>query len=377
VKKSLSILAWALCLTLIPATSVWAKAPVKIAAIFAKTGIAAGATEEYIFARFAVQKVNERGGILGRPLVLVELDNQSTALGSKIAAQKAVEYEVLCVIGASWSSHSIAMAGVLQDAGIPMITPLSTNPEVTLQGDYIFRACFTDPFQGKIMAMFAKRDLKAKSAAILINTDSDYSLGLSKYFRDTALESGIKIKYEAQYIEKQTDFSDLLKKLEKADPDVVFLPSYYRDGGMIIQQARKLGIDSIFLGGDGWLETDKMYELAGEAIDGSYFSTHWHPEVTFKHTKRLLDIYEKYKEDSASANDFALIYDSIMLFADAVRRAGEFDRAKVRDALAETKDFKCSTGGITFNDNGDPIDKDAVICKLEDGKSIFIRSIKP
>ncbi len=258
-----------------------------------------------------------------------------------------------------------------------MITPVSTSPQVTLQGDYIFRACFTDPFQGKVMAMFASRDLMAETAAILINTSCDYSLGLSKYFRNTANDSGLRIVYEGRYIEKQTDFTELLAKLIKADPDVVFLPSYYRDSGLIINQARKMGIESIFLGGDGWLYTVKMYELAGDAIDGSFFSTHWHPKVTFKRTKQLLADYIKYKGESTSANDFALIYDSFMLFADAVKRAATLDRSKIRGSLAKTKNFKCSTGIITFDENGDPINKDAVICKLEDGTSVFVRSFKP
>jgi branched-chain amino acid transport system substrate-binding protein len=199
--------------------------PAKIAAIFAKTGVAEkDNAPNFQGVRLAVEEINSQGGLLGRQLEVIELDNNSSVIGSKQAALKAVELDVVAVIGAAWSSHSLAMAPVLQQAQIPMISSISTNPNVTLIGNYIFRVCFTDPFQGKVMAQFAYRDLKARTAIILTNVNSDFSIGLAEFFEKSFIQSGGKVLWEGEYKEKAIDFSTVLEKVRLLQPNVVFVP---------------------------------------------------------------------------------------------------------------------------------------------------------
>jgi branched-chain amino acid transport system substrate-binding protein len=185
-------------------------------------------------------------------LEVIELDNSSNSIGSKQAALKAVELDVVAVIGAAWSSHSLAIAPVLQQAQIPMISPISTNPKVTFIGNFIFRVCFIDPFQGEVMAQFAYRDLKARTAIILTNVNSDFSIGLAEFFEKSFIQSGGKVLWEGEYKEKAIDFSTTLKKVRLLQPNVVFVPGYIQDSALIIKQAKKMEIRSIFIGGDGW-----------------------------------------------------------------------------------------------------------------------------
>ncbi len=350
---------------------------IKIAAIFAKTGDAESSSSIYSLRglNMAVEEINQQGGISGKHIEVIELDNQSTSIGSKIAASNAVKQNVCAVIGSAWSSHSLAMAPVLQKAGIPMISPISTNPKVTMEGDYIFRVCFTDPFQGKVMAQFARRDIKAETAAVLINTSSDFSMGLCEYFKGSFTQSGGKIVFEGKYLENATDFSDILNNVKKLKPDAVFLPGYLRDSSLVIKQAVKMGIKTVFMGGDGWGEP--MIELAGDAVEGHFFSSHWHPDAPFPLSRQLMANYHrKYGEGEKLTRGLLLSYDAVMILADAIRRAGSLERNKIRDALALTKDFQSATGTITFDQNRDPLNKDAVILKFEKGKIVFVKTVK-
>jgi branched-chain amino acid transport system substrate-binding protein len=218
---------------------------IKIAAIFAKTGIAGkDNAPNFEGVSLAVEEINGQGGLLGRQLEVIELDNSSNSIGSKQAALKAVELDVVAVIGAAWSSHSLAIAPVLQQKQIPMISPISTNPKVTLIGNFIFRVCFTDPFQGKVMAQFAYRDLKARTAIVLTNVNSDYSIGLAEFFQKSFTQSGGKVLWEGDYKEKAIDFSTTLEKVRLLQPNVVFVPGYIQDSGLIIKQAKKMEIRS-------------------------------------------------------------------------------------------------------------------------------------
>jgi len=347
----------------------------KVAAIFSQTGIAAGHNAPLIpMIQLAVDQVNKSGGLLGRPVDLILLDNQSTAIGAALAAEEAVRLDVLAVIGAHWSSHSLAMAPILQKAGIPMISPGSTNPEVTKVGDYIFRACFVDSFQGKAMARFAHHELKAASAVVLKNIDEAYSLMLAEFFSRAFSEVGGKVLLDAGYRGKAVDFSELLQQIKELDPDVLYIPGYTRDSGLIINQANALGLNVVYLGGDAW---DDIYNFAGEAINGSYNSAPWHPGVPFPASNKLKKIYfDRFQSDITNVSA-PLAYDAVMLLKNAVERANSFQRSKIRDALASTKDFPGATGMISFDDHGDPLGKEVIILKWEQGQPKYFSSIHP
>ena len=364
-----------LCCLLLSASSGRAADKVRIASIFAMTGVAAAdhkVTVEGI--RFAVQELNQRGGLLGKQVQLVEFDNHGTALHSKRAAEKAVKANVLAVFGASWSSHSLAMAPVLQAAHIPMISPLSTHPDVTRVGDYIFRVCFIDPFQGKIMAGFAVQDLRAKTAAILINVNERYSEGLAAFFRRNFVKQGGVIVGETDYLSDTEDFSPHLKQILALQPDVLFVPGNGTDSGRIIRQAREMGFSAPILGGDGWGGAE-MFSQAGSALENTFFSGHWHQK---NENQKNLQFVKRFGErhGDGEIGAAALAYDAVFLYADAVRRAGSLNPAKVRDALAVTKKYSGITGNITFNQYRDPI-KPAVILKFVQGASVYVKTVKP
>lgn len=349
---------------------------IKVAAIFGKTGD----EQQYGLPGFqaialAVEEINAQGGLLGRPVEVIKIDNHSTALDSRLAAVQAVKLGVTAVIGAAWSSNSLAMAPVLQQAGIPMISPISTNPQVTLVGDYIFRVCFTDPFQGKVMAQFARRDLRAQTAVILTNISSDYSLGLSQYFKEAFEQDGGAVLWEGKYLQTAIDFTEIVTRVAALQPEVVFSSGYERDSSLLLKQAINAGITATFLGGDGWSEN--MYTLVGNGINGNFFSNHWHREVTFPLSQRLRAKYAaRYGEQPMTAA-FPLAYDAMLLLADAIQRAQSLDRAQIRAALAATTGFQGATGTITFDAHGDPLNKEAVILKFERGQVVFVKTITP
>jgi len=346
---------------------------IKIGAIFAKTGKSALRNTSYFNGiRIGVDEINEKGGVLGKQIQLIEFDNKSTPLNSRAAAKEAVKANVVTVIGANWSSNSLAIAPVLQKARIPMITPLSTNPAVTLVGNYIFRICYIDSFQGKAMANFVSHDLKAETAGVLINANRKYSEGLAQYFVQQYKSLGGKILFQENYLEQTVNFESIINKIKKFQPKIVFLPGHTKDSAFIIKQAKENGLSTIFTGGDGW--SDFMYEIAENTIEGSYFTDHWHEGKTGEKSRQFVKTYEN-RSKKADATE-ALTYDSIYLLADALRRAKSSDPSKIRDAIATTKNFQGVTGNISFNKNGDPV-KSAVILKFEKGTSIYVKTIDP
>ena len=356
-------------------TAAEATEPIKIAAIFAKTGIAAVQNASYIqMVELAVEELNSQGGVLGVPVELIVLDNKSTPIGSTLAAKEAVRLQVTAVVGSGLSSHSLAVAPVLQQEGIPMITPVSTNPKVTHIGDYIFRVCFIDSFQGAAMAKFAYDNLGARSAVILRNIDETYCTTLAEYFIDAFKNIGGKILIDGNYRGKAVDFSDLLKETLRVNPDVVYVPGYTRDSGLIMKQAATLGVKATFLGGDAWAE---IYKYGGKAADGNYHSSAWHPDVQFEKSIHLKNLYEKKYKKKIRNTSAPLSYDAVIILADAIRRAGSLEHVKIRDALAQTKDFQGATGSVTFDEYGDPQGKEVIILKLEKGRQLYHKAIKP
>lgn len=347
---------------------------VRIGAIFSQTGIAATHNEPLIsMVQLAVEDINRAGGLLNNPVQLILLDNQSTPIGNDFATREAINMDVTAVIGAHWSSHSLIMAPLLQQAGIPMISPGSTNPEITLIGNYIFRACFLDSFQGEVMARFAIENLKAKTAAIVQNMDEAYSVELADFFGRSFKDQGGQVIIDSNYRGKAVDFENEINLLLKYPTDVVYLPGYTRDSGLFVRQAKQMGVTATFLGGDAW---DEIAKIAGNSIDGCYQSAPWHPDSPSDRTRYLKQLYERKFHKPITNISAPLAYDAVHLLAHAVKTAQSTDRKLIRRALAEIRNFQGVTGSISFDENGDPINKDVIIIRFENKKPVYHQTIK-
>ena len=368
--------------------------PIRIGAIFGKSGAEAeSAVADFNGARLAVDVVNRKGGILGRKLVLLEFDSRSDQAGAREAAEKAVSMGVLAVIGGEFSDNAMAIAPVLQKAGVPFLMSISTDPKLSQTGDYVFRVCFNDSFQGKIAAYFSAQELGAKTAAVLVKKDSDYSRTLADCFMRFFSQGGGTVIFEGEYSHKPgeaadkaivweggkttkagDDFGKVLLDLKERRPDVVFIPGYEVDSGAILKQARSAGLQQVFLGGDGW--SSDIIPEAGAAANGCFFVNHWHPDDETEENQRFLSEYKtKYGDKVEIIPNAPLAYDAVMILCESVLRARSFDRSKVRMALVKTRNFQGATGTITFDKGGEPREKDAYILKIVDGKVHFIKRI--
>ena len=374
------ILKWLILLSAVAAWSANALAytdqNIEIAVIAAQKGKAEAYGRAVIQgAQLAVNEINQTGGVLKRLLHLIILDNQSTALHSRQAAIQAVYHKVQGVVGAVWSTHSLAAAPVLQKNQLPMISPGSTAPEVTKTGDYIFRTCYTDDFQGELLADFAFNAIGHRRAAVLTNISATYSQILAKYFSVYFVGNGGKIIYEEGYKGSAIDFSKILDPLRQLNPELVFIPGYSRDSGLIIKQARIMNIEAVFLGGDAWETSVKNY--AKEALQEAYFSTPWHPRSPYERSRTFISRFRAAYGNMPISAYVPLAYDAVLLFADAIGRAQSIDKVKIRNALANTRKFKGATGKYSFNAYGDPIMKGASILKFEDGQWRFFKAFEP
>ncbi len=323
----------------------------------------------------AVKEINAAGGIQGRPLELFLVDDQSKPDEAATGITKLISQDkVLAVLGEVASSRSMAMAAIAQDSKIPMITPSSTNPKVTEQGDYIFRVCFIDPFQGQVMAKFALSDLKAKRVAILRDIKSDYSAGLSQFFAEAFQKGGGKIVLEESYSSGDMDFKSQLTAIRTTKPDAILVPGYYTEVGLIARQARELGISVPLLGGDGW-DSPKLAEIGGKAIENSYFSNHYTNE---NKDPAIQNFITKFKSSYGTVPDglAAMGYDAAMILADSMKRAKSLSPADIRNALATTKDFPGVTGKITIDAKRNAI-KSAVVLKVENGYFKYQTTVNP
>jgi branched-chain amino acid transport system substrate-binding protein len=323
--------------------------------------------------RLAIDEVNSSGGVLGRKLELITEDDRSVTEEARTAAQKLIQRDrVVALLGEVASSRSMAAAPEAQRAGVPMISPASTNTKVTEVGDYVFRTCFIDPFQGAVMARFASSELGARRMAILFDFKQDYSVGLADAFRQTFRELGGEIVADERYTSGDIEFRAQLTTIRAASPDAVFVPGYYTELGLIAKQARELGIAVPLLGGDGW-DSEKTLEIGGDAVEGYYFSTHYSAESD---DPRVQSFVLRYKDAYGSVPDAmgALGYDAAKLLADAIARAGSTDGPALRDAIAATRDFGGITGRITIDPKRNA-HKDAVVIKIEDGRFRFYKSV--
>ncbi len=323
--------------------------------------------------RMAIEEINANGGALGRPLELLSEDDRSITEEARTAALKLLQRDqVVALLGEIASSRSLAAAPEAQRAQVPMISPGSTNPKVTEVGDYIFRACFIDPFQGTVMARFATEELKARKVAILFDFKQDYSVGLADFFRKTFTQLGGEIVADERYTSGDIEFRAQLTTIRAAKPDAIFVPGYYTELGLIAKQARELGIDVPLLGGDGW-DSEKTLEIGGAAVEGYYFSSHYAADSD---SPKVQAFVRRYKEKYAQTPDAmaALGYDTVGLLADALDRAGDTSGAKLRDAIAATQGYEGVTGRISI-DPARNARKDAVVLKIEGGKFKFYRSV--
>jgi branched-chain amino acid transport system substrate-binding protein len=326
-------------------------------------------------ARLAVDEVNRAGGVLGVPLDLhVEDDHNEPAEAASVVSKLITRDRVVALIGEQASSRTLAAAPIAQSYKVPMISPTSTNVEVTKKGDYIFRACFTDASQGRALAAFARRNLGVEAAALLVDARSDYSVGLAEAFRRDFTAGGGRVIAELKYTEGDSDFSAQLTAIAAAKPDLVFVPGYYTDAGLIARQARALGIGAILLGADGW-DSPKLTEIGGEAIEGAYFSNHYSPDDPSPAVRSFVVAYEK-TFGSPPDSIAAASYDAARLIADAIRRAGSTEGKRVRDAIASTSGFTGVTGTLTFDAERNPV-KAAVMLKIEKGKFRYVASVAP
>lgn len=326
-------------------------------------------------ALLAIEEVNAAGGVLGRKLELLTEDDQSKPGEAATIVKKFISRDkVVAVLGEITSGRSLEAAPVCQNAKIPMMSPGATAPEVTQKGSYIFRACFIDPFAGTIMAKFARDSLKVHRAAVLSSVSSAQSVGLAKFFRERFTADGGIVVLEQRFAEGDKDFRAQLTAIRAAGVDGVFVPAYYTEAALICKQARNLGLTVPLFGTDGW-ESPELIALGGTAVEGCFIGTHYSPE---NQSPAVVAFNERFRQRWGDASNAlsALGYDAAMLLADALRRAGTTDGAKLRDALAATEGFHGATGTITFDAQRNPT-KSAVVLTVKNGRFAFVQDVTP
>ncbi|QIZ05862.1 ABC transporter substrate-binding protein [Priestia megaterium] len=328
----------------------------------------------------AIEEINKKG-INGKKLELVTVDNKSDAAEATNGALKlATQDKVVAMIGAATSTNTLAQVQIAQDNKIPLITPTATNATITNKdgkvNDFVFRTCFIDPFQGTVAANFASNDLKVKSAAVLIDSSSDYSKGLAASFKKNFEANGGKIVKEEAYVAKDTDFRATLTNIKSAKPEYIFVPGFYEEVGLIIKQARELGLNVPIMGGDGW-DSPKLVEIAGaNTLNNTFITNHYSSGDSDKKVQDFVAAF-KAKYDGKSPDAFtALGYDTVYFLADAIKRAGSSDSNKIQKALAETDGLELVSGKVKLDKNHDPI-KAAVILEYKNGEQQFKTKINP
>jgi branched-chain amino acid transport system substrate-binding protein len=324
----------------------------------------------------AIEDLNAAGGVLGKKLELFTEDNRSTPGESATVVRKLISREqVVAMLGEVASGRSLEGASVCQPSKIPMISPSSTKPEVTEKGDYIFRVCFIDPFQGKVLSTFARQTLKVDNVAMLVDAAAPYSVGLASNFKETFTAAGGKIAVEQKFSSGDKDFKAQLTAIKAASPQAIFAPCYYTEAGLIVRQARELGITVTIFGGDGW-EAPELLDLGGKAMEGTYYSTHYSAEDSSPKVQEFVKKFRARWNGETPDAMAALGYDSAMVLADAMKRAGTTEEPKLRDAIAATKDFEGVTGKTTLDEHRNAT-KPAVIITIKDGKFKYVETIKP
>ncbi|MBM3331237.1 ABC transporter substrate-binding protein [candidate division WOR-3 bacterium] len=331
-------------------------------------------------AMLAIDEVNAAGGVNGRKIGVVATDDKNDPTEAGNAGAKLIDMDrVVAIIGSVSSKCSAPLSDKCQSVKIPMITPTSTAPKVTVgedgrRKDFVFRACFIDPFQGTVAAKFAAESLQAKTAAVMYDVGNDYSKGLADYFKVAFEKTGGKITGFESYAKDDVDFSALLTKVRQSGPDVLFIPDYYNKVGLIAKQARQLGVAAKFLGGDGW-DSPEMAKIAGDAIVGGCFTNHYSPDDPRPEVQEWVRKYQaKYgqKPDALAT----LGYDAALLLIQALKSAPNARPEEIKAALGAIKDFPCVSGKITFDEWGNPIKSAAVLAYTKDGQR-YVTTINP
>lgn len=324
----------------------------------------------------AVEEANAAGGIQNKKIRVIHYDDQGKSDEAVTAVTKLITQDrVLLVLGEVASSRSIAAGAIAQQYQIPMISPSSTNPRVTQLGDYIFRVCFIDPFQGAVMAKFTVENLKKKRAAIFRDIRSDYSMGLANFFTEDLKKRGGEIVADVSYSQGDVDFKSQLTAIKGKNPEVLFVPGYYTEVGIIAKQAKEVGLKADLLGGDGW-DSEKLTEIGGEAIYGGYFSNHYSHEDKNPVVQNFVKNYQT-KYGHVPNGLAAMGYDAAKVAIDALKRTKELTPTAVRDAIAQTKDFPGVTGTITINAQRDAV-KPAVVLKVAGNQKYdYVTTVAP
>ncbi len=337
-------------------------------------------------AEMAVKEANDAGGIeIGGKKYKVELfieDNAGKADQSASAAQKLItQQKVHAIIGPNATRYALPASEIAESSKVVLITPWSTNPKTTLDAKtnapkkYVFRACFIDPFQGRVVAKFAVDGLKAKKAAVLYDVASEYNKGIAEFFKETFEKSGGKVVSFETYTTNDKDFSGQLTKIKSAAPDMIFLPNYYSEIPLQIQQAKRLGISAPFVGSDSW-GSQELLKLCGKDCEGYYFSTHYSADAATPVATRFIEGF-KARYGNMPDDVAALTYDSFGLLLQALKTANKLDRDAIRDALAKIPMYEGATGNMQFKEgSGDPT-KSAVIVKIKDGKFTYFTTASP
>lgn len=366
---------WACLLTLTVTQLSFGAEALKIGVVSPITGATATFGQENVNGiKLAYEKIKKASG---KKFELLIEDDKSDAIESTNATRKLINIDkISAMIGEPTSSLALASAPIVQEAKIPFITPTATNIKVTQVGNFISRACFTDDFQGVVMAKFAVNTLKKKKGLVLIENTSDYSKGLAKSFSDEFIKLGgaMVSKEELTYVAKDTDFQSLLRKAKRANPDFIFIPGYYVEVGLIIKQARALGINVPFLGGDGW-DSPKLFEIAGNAAKGSYMSNHFAPDDKDPVVQNFVKEYTK--AYGVKPGGFAALgYDSLGIMNAAIQKAKSLNPTDINAALVATKNYPGVTGLITFDKDRNP-KKAAVVLEAQENAFVFHSKINP
>lgn len=330
----------------------------------------------------AVDEINANGGIDGKQIKLIKVDNKSEAAEATNAAIKLTSQDkVTAIIGASTSGNTVAQAQIANDNQTVLLTPSGTSPNVTVNDDgkvneFVFRTSFIDPFQGTVAANFAANELKVKNAAVFADNASDYAKGLAAAFKETFEAAGGKIVSEESYVAKDTDFRSTLTRIKAKNPDFIFIPGYYEEVGLIVKQAREMGITVPLMGGDGW-DSPKLVELAGaEALNNTFITNHYSAEDPDETIQNFVKMFKEKNKGAAPDAFNGLGYDTVYLLKDAIERAGSTDPVAIKDALAKTKDLRLVTGSVTIDENHHPI-KTTTVLEYKGGKTVFKTKINP
>ncbi|MCB0421250.1 MAG: ABC transporter substrate-binding protein [Bdellovibrionales bacterium] len=325
--------------------------------------------------KLAIEEINESGGVNGIPIKLVSIDTKGLAENSAQAVETlAKKNKALALIGEVASHRSLVAAQVAQQMSIPMITPTATAVSITNVGDYIFRACYIDPFQAKVMAKFALENLKVKKAAVLRDVKSEYSKGLAENFIEAFERGGGKVVAEDQFSSGDIGFTDQINHIRASKPDAIYIPGYYSEAGKIARQLRKMGVQATLLGSDGW-DSEKLFKIGTVSVNGSYFTNHFSVQNT---EEKSAEFVRKFREKYKSTPDglAAMGYDTALLLAAALKKSSALDHKSIKEALAATDNFLGVTGKIQLDENRNAI-KPIVIVKVDGPVNRFVTSMNP